>query len=330
MKLNWQPLWDIINSHDSFILSSHVRPDADALWSELALKTMLEDLGKRVQIANPSAPPNTLQFLDPDGLAAKLGVDVSVDALAEFAVHIVLDTSAWVQLGGVGDVLRNLPTTKVVIDHHVSSNDLRAIEFRDTAAEATGALIYRFARAFDLKISPQTAMQLFCAIATDTGWFRFPSTTGDTMRIIGDLVDLGAEPHTIYEMLYERRSLSRVRLSGVVLQRTQVGCDGKLAYTTVQRTDFKETGATPVDTEDLVNECLRISGTQIAFILVEQEHGGIKVSLRSRKGSNVAAIAEQFGGGGHKQASGATLPGPINRAAEVVLQAVTAALEQPC
>ena len=327
MNLNWQPLWDIINSNDSFILSSHVRPDADALGSELAMKTMLEDLGKRVQIANPSAAPNTLKFLDPDGLAAKLGLDIAPADLSEFAVHIVLDTSAWIQLGAVGDLIRNLPTKKVVIDHHVSSNDLRAVEFRDTSAEATGAMVYRFAREFDLKISPQTAMQLFCAIATDTGWFRFPSTTGETMKIIGDLVELGAEPHAIYERLYERRSLSRVRLSGVVLQRTQVACDGKLAYTTVHREDFKQTGASPVDTEDLVNECLKITGTQIAFILVEQEHGGIKVSLRSRKGSDVAVIAEQFGGGGHKQASGATMAGPVSKATEVVLRAVSAVLE---
>jgi len=190
--------------------------------------------------------------------------------------------------------------------------------------------VYRFAREFDLKISSQTAMQLFCAIATDTGWFRFPSTTGDTMRIIGDLVELGAQPHVIYQQLYERRSLSRVRLSGLVLQRTQVACGGKLAYTTVCRDDFKQTGASPVDTEDLVNECLKITGTQMAFILVEQEHGGIKVSLRSRKGSDVAVIAEQFGGGGHKQASGATMAGPVSKATELVLQAVSSALGQPC
>jgi phosphoesterase RecJ-like protein len=292
MKIDWEPLRAIIDSSERFVLSSHVRPDADAIGSELAVAGLLENLGKSVRIV------------------------------------IVLDTSAWAQLLDVGKVLKKTGAKKVVIDHHVSSDDLGAVEFKDTQAEATGGLVFRMAEALGYEITPQIAMPLYCAIATDTGWFRFSSTTGETMRTVGRLVDLGAKPHQIYSQLYEQDSLARIHLAGRVLGRVTLEAEGKIGYTWVEQADFAATGAVPVDTEDLVNECLRIAGTECAFIAIEQQNKRIKVSLRSRTSLSVAAVAEKFGGGGHKPAAGAILPGDLSSAIKEVLAALKAALNQ--
>lgn len=327
MTIDWAPLRQIIDENQRFILSSHVRPDADALGSELALMEVLQHLGKTVRIANPSALPHTLEFLDPAGRALKLGVGITADEVLDCDVHIVLDTSAWAQLVDVGKLMKKSNATKVVIDHHVSADNLGALEFKDTSAEATGTLVYRFLRTLDVPISQTAATNLYCAIATDTGWFRFPSTTSETMRVIAELIDLGAEPHSIYQRLYEQRSLARVKLIGRALMRVQLDCDGRLAFTSVTSEDFSSTGATPVDTEDLVNECLKLEGVVAAFIAIEQPSGRVKFSLRSRSGFNVAEVAEHFGGGGHKQAAGTVLPAPMATAQQKILHAMRAALE---
>jgi len=322
MVINWEPLRDILLSNRRFILSSHVRPDADAIGSELALAAILQSLGKEVRIVNPSAIPQTLNFLDPDRRILKVVDDIPLEELYQTDAHIVVDTSSWGQLQDVGHAFKRTSARKVVIDHHASSDDLGGLEFKDVEAEATGVLILEMADALDLSIPPSVAMPLYCAIATDTGWFRFSSTRASTMRVAARLIDLGAQPDVIYRQLYEQYSLGRIRLAGCVLNRVTLDCDGGLAYTWVEFADFDRTGSRPVDSEDLVNECLKIGGTRCAFIAVEQPNKSIKVSFRSRLGVNVAEVAEQFGGGGHKQASGATLPGPLAEATQRALVAM--------
>jgi phosphoesterase RecJ-like protein len=223
-------------------------------------------------------------------------------------------------------VLEKTTARKVVIDHHVSSDALGAEEFKDVTAAATGVLITELARFMDLVPAADVAAALFCAIATDTGWFRFSNTDSRTMQSAAWLIEHGARPQMLYQQLYERSSLARLKLHGRVLDRVDVECDGRLAHTYVLRKDFKETGSHPSDTEDLVNECLTIEGTEVAIIVVEQQSKQAKVSFRSRTDLDVAAIAERFGGGGHKKASGAMLPGPLMEARETVLQVIRDAL----
>lgn len=326
MKIDWEPLKRIVADHQDFVLSSHVRPDADAVGSELGLALLLESLGKRVRIVNPSAIPGNLAFLDEARRLMKIGEQISAEEIKQCDVHIVVDTSAWTQLMDVGQALRASPAVKVVIDHHASADDLGAIEFKDTQCEATGILILQVYDAFEMAVSEFAATALFSAISTDTGWFRFPSTTSDTYRAAARLIDAGAKPTLIYQQLYEQRSLARVRLAGRVLDRVHVEHDGRLAYTYVAAADFKDTGAVPADTEDFVNELLKIAGVECAFIAVEQLNRQIKFSLRSRTGVDVSAVAEQFGGGGHKQAAGTLVAGPMKTALNSVLAAMNTAL----
>lgn len=320
MPIDWSPLIDMVRSNHRFVLSSHVRPDADALGSELALAATLEAMGKSVRIVNPSQAPPGLAFLDPDRRAIKLGDGITADEIRDTDAHFIVDTSAWVQLQEVGTAFRNSKAqARACIDHHVSSDDLGCLVLKDTTAAACGELIFEFIEALGQSISEKTATVLYCAIATDTGWFRFPSTTQRTMTIAGKLIACGAQPHVLYRQIYEQHSAARMRLVGRVLSRITVDCDGRLAWLSVTQDDFRDTGAVPSDTEDLVNECLRIAGVQAAFIAVEQQNQTIKCSLRSRADLNVAAVAELFGGGGHRQAAGTVLPGPLNDALAKIL-----------
>jgi len=182
------------------------------------------------------------------------------------------------------------------------------------------------ARELQVALTPQIATPLFAAMATDTGWFRFASTTGDTFRFGGQLVDAGARPEAIYNAIYEQDTLARVQLRGRILARTKTDLDGRLVFTSVTREDFAVTGAAAADTEDVVNMTLVISGTDVAVILVEQPDGRVKVSFRSRSGLDCSRLAETFGGGGHKAAAGALVVGPLAEAETRVLDAVRAAM----
>jgi bifunctional oligoribonuclease and PAP phosphatase NrnA len=326
MSINWPRFVEVIKAHQRFLLVSHIRPDCDALGSELGMAAILDKLGKRVRIVNGQATPPNYQFIDPHRRIKAINIDVQPAELDDVEVLMVLDTSAWAQLGPMGDVVKATKAKKIVLDHHVSSDDLGAEQFKNVEAEATGRLVLEAAQHLGVKLSPEIATPLFAAIATDTGWYRFASTRGDTYRAAGALVDAGARPFEIYNSLYEQDTLARLKLMGCVLCSAKTDLGGRLIYTIVQQSDFKSTGALPSDTEDIVNMTLNVGGTQVAVIMVEQPSGGFKISFRSRSQVDCSKLAEQFGGGGHKAAAGAFVPGPLAEAQKKVLDAVRTAM----
>jgi phosphoesterase RecJ-like protein len=322
----WSRFADIVRSHQRFVLTVHIRPDGDALGSEMAMLGILESLGKDVLLCNAFVVPANLQFLDPHGKMKRLDFDISAEQLADREVLIVLDTTAWAQLGAMAEVIKGLHAQKVVIDHHVSQDDLGAELFKDTEAEATGRLVVDAADALGVELTPQIATSAYVALATDTGWFRFASTTADTLRLAARLVEAGAVPDQLYRQIYENDSHARLQLIGRTLARAQVDVDGRLIYTSIRQDDFAATGAVPSDSEDIVNMMLSVRGTQMAVILVEQASGGCKASLRSRCEVDCSRIAESFGGGGHKKAAGAFFPETLDVAQGKILAAVRAAM----
>ncbi len=323
MPIPWNRFTELVRSHDRFLLTSHIRPDCDALGSELGMAGVLAALGKHVLIVNAQQTPPNLAFIDPDKNLRTLGVNVEPHELETCEVLLVLDTSAWAQLGTMGDVIRASKAHKAILDHHVGEDDLDAELFKDPTAEATGRLVLDAAHHLGVRVTPEIARPLFAAVATDTGWFRFNSTTGTTFRAGADLVDAGAVPSEIYAELYEQDSLARLKLRGRILAHTKTDLDGRLAYTAALAEDFAETGALPSDTEDVVNMTLAIAGTEAAFILVEQQTGGFKISFRSRsRALDCSKLAQQFNGGGHKAAAGGFTNAPWPEAESLVLDAV--------
>jgi phosphoesterase RecJ-like protein len=278
-----------------------------------------------VRIVNAQATPANLRWLDPLRKIESLAEQVRPADLADRDLFIVLDTSAWAQLGAMGDVLKGMRDKGLVIDHHVSEDDLCDRWFKDTAAEATGRIVTEIALRLGVKPTVPIASPLFCALATDTGWFRFPSASGETFRIAARLVDAGASPAATYRDLFEQDTLSRLNLVGRALAGAVTSHDGKVIKSEVRQADFKATGARPGDTEDLINTTLTVKGTQLAYILIELADGKVKVSFRSRSHVDASKLAAEFGGGGHKAAAGATLDGPFESALERVVAAVDAA-----
>ncbi len=319
---------ELISKHQRFILTSHIRPDCDALGSELGMAGILESLGKKVMIVNGHQTPPSLSFLDPAQRIEVVGDTIDASEIVGDCL-IVLDTSAWAQLGPMGDYLRRFSGTKICIDHHVGEDDLGTQFFKDTSAEATGQLVFQLAKHLKVNITKAMASAIYCAIATDTGWFRFASTTSDTYRAIAELVDAGANPSELYGDLYECDTIGRVRLRGRILSRTNSELDGALVHTFVRKDDFTDTGALPSDTEDAINLTLAIARTKVAVILVEQLKGGFKISFRSRCHVNCNELAKNFGGGGHRAAAGAFLEGEFEDVQKRVLEVARQALQTP-
>jgi phosphoesterase RecJ-like protein len=326
MSINWSAFVDIINSHERFVLTSHIRPDCDALGSELGMAQILETLGKDVKIVNGHPTPPNLDFIDPTDRIYVIGDTISIDELRDREVLMILDTSAWAQLGPMGDVLKGLDCKKIVLDHHVSEDELGAEAFKNTTAEATGRLVVEAAEQLGVELTPEMSMPIFAALATDTGWFRFSSADGYTYRVGAHLIESGADPSAIYNSLYEQDTAGRVRLRGTILSRIAVELDGHFAHTYVRKIDFENTGALPSDTEDAINLSLAIAGVEFAIILVEQLTGGFKISFRSRCHLECSQIAEIFGGGGHKAAAGAFLEGEFEDVQAKVLDVVRDAM----
>jgi phosphoesterase RecJ-like protein len=324
MPIDWSSFVALVQRPQRFLLTTHVRPDADGLGSQLALAEGLRSLGKEVRLVIASAWPTRYDFLDPQRRIERF--TPPGDSWRNAEVVVILDTGTWNQLGDFGPFLRSLSAQKVVIDHHLSQDDLGALRLVDTTAEATGRLVREALRALDVPLTPQLADYLFAALATDTGWFRHSNTTAPTFALAEELVAAGARPTPLYEQIYEQNSLARLRLTGLVLERLQVSPDGQVAYTEVRREDYSATGAVPQDTEDLVNYARSVAGVEVALFFMEQPRGGVKVSLRARSKVDVARVAERFGGGGHRLAAGAILDAPLPEARARVLQAVHAAL----
>ena len=327
MPLDWSPFVDLVRSHQRFLLTTHVRPDGDGLGSMLALADVLRHHGKSARLVVASSVPPRYDFLDP-GRRVRPFLAPG-DEYRDADAALVLDTGTWNQLGDFGPFLRSLDVPKAVIDHHLTQDDLGATRFVDATAEATGRLVFEAVAALGGPLPPAAAHALFVAVAMDTGWFRHRNTSPATFDLAARLVEAGADPTAAYERLFEQSTPGRLRLTGLVLERLQLAAGGRVAHTEIRRGDYEATGATPQDSEDLVNYTRSVSGVEVGLFFMEQPRGGVKVSFRSRERVDVARVAEQFGGGGHRLASGAILAGTLDEARARVLAAVTAALDLP-
>lgn len=327
MTIDWQPLAELIRRGNSFLITSHVRADCDAIGSEVALALILEALGKRAAIVNGDEVPEHIAFMDPQQRVLVAGLTAPLESLrGGFDAVIIVDTSAWSQLGRMAEVIRNFPGPRVVIDHHVSSDDMGAQTFKNDQAEATGRMLVELAEALGVELTPEMAAPLFTAIATDTGWFRFSSVTSETFQALAKLTAAGARPAEIFSKLYEQHSLARLKLRGRILSHITPDCGGKMMWTYAAAADFVECDAQLTDTEDAINSLLTVAGVEAAVLFVELEPLVTKVSLRSRSDLDVRAIAAQFGGGGHRAAAGITMNVDREVAQAAVLDAVRASM----
>jgi phosphoesterase RecJ-like protein len=327
MTIDWTPLADLIETNDRFLVTTHVRPDGDALGSEVGMAGLLRQKGKDVRVVNASPTPPRYDFLDPDStLFEHFGHKVQPEELADRQVAVILDLSSWNQLGDMASFIRQFPGSRVVVDHHVSEDDLGARVFKDSTAEATGILVMKAIAALGGSLTPEVANALLTAIAMDTGWFRHSNTRSRTLRAAAELVDAGAKVDGLYRQLFERNTLGRVKLMGETLGGMKTDLGGKIAYATISKDDLHRTKAIPPDSEDLVDFTVSLRGVEVGMLFIEQARGGVKVSFRARNGLDCSLLAAKFGGGGHREAAGATIPGAMPEVVDRVLETVRKAV----
>ncbi|GAG80427.1 unnamed protein product, partial [marine sediment metagenome] len=216
----------------------------------------------------------------------------------------------------------------LVIDHHETSDGLGDVELIDTTAAASALIIFDLLKYADWKVSQRIAQALFVAVATDTGWFQFSNTDSRVYRSCAELIDIGANPAEIYHNLYQKFSFERFKLMARMLDTLELHLDGRFATQHLLQQDFEQAGATYKDTENLIDECRRIGTVEAAALFVELKDGRVRCSLRSTGAIDVRKIAQKFGGGGHKMAAGAHLPGPLEKAKELIKTEVKKQFEQ--
>ena len=312
-------LAELIASTEQFVLVTHVNADGDGLGAQLALGRFLRRLRKSVRIINTDPIPHQYRFLLKDD-GPELYEAARHDAILERAGAIViLDNSSANRLGAMRDVVRASPAPKVCIDHHPTPDTQWDMMVIDEKACATGELIYRLIRELDGEVSAEEAVPIYVSVVTDTGNFRFSNTTPRVLRMAADLVSKGADVPTVYQEIFERNSRSFVRLLGSALASIRHDETGRLGYIVVTRELMNRCEADGEDTSDIINGILTIDGTRLAILFKELADGGTKVSLRSKGSLDVNRLASEFGGGGHRNASGVVMPVPLDQAMERIL-----------
>jgi bifunctional oligoribonuclease and PAP phosphatase NrnA len=297
-----------IGRRQRFILTSHARPDGDAVGSTLACAQILRSMGKQAIVVLSDGVPgiySPLPFTD------SVLHDTTEAPEPEAVIILECDSVQRTRLAGLEKHYL------INIDHHATARPFANVNWIDPNACATAEMIFHLAREAGVKISPEVATCLYTAVLTDTGSFCFHGTTERTFALAQELVRCGADPVRIAHNVYFSTQLSKMRLLGAALSGLQR--EGSLAWMHVDRFTMERCESTEEDCEGLVNYALAIQGIEVALFFREQPDGRFRVSLRSKGLVNVAAVAAAFGGGGHECASGCAVEGPLSVASERLL-----------
>ncbi len=297
----------------------HVHPDGDVLGTLFGLGLALGAAGWPVTFAGPHPVPDALDFLP-----GAERWEVWDRAPRTFDVLVLTDCPNDERTEGLLAAARAPESHVLNIDHHPDNRLYGTVNWIDSGAAATGEMVFDLIQALGLPVTPAIATNVFTAIHTDTGSFRYSNTTERTFRIAGELTALGAEPALVSDRLYQRRPKDALGVLGEVLRRVTVSADGRVAWLTLPRALASDAF---VSAEDLVTYPRSIGGVKVAVLLREEGEGVVKVSLRGKGEVPVNRIAHRFGGGGHENAAGCTLRGTLEVATTTVLAAVGEALD---
>jgi bifunctional oligoribonuclease and PAP phosphatase NrnA len=289
-----------IGEHERFVLTSHARPDGDAVGSALACAQVLRAMGKHADVVLHDGVPRIYRSLP---FADQVVQSSKVVGAYQAAIILECDSIHRTRLEGLED--RFL----ISIDHHVSGRPFAHVNWIDPHAVATAEMVFRLGREAGVKFSPEIATCLYTALMTDTGSFMFQGTNENTFALARELALAGADPAHCARGIYFAHSLPKIRLLGEALRNLQV--EGNIGYMWVTQKQMERCSALEEDCEGLVNYVLSIGGIEVAVFLRELPDGRFRVSLRSKGKIDVARVAENFGGGGHECASGCSLDGPL-------------------
>lgn len=308
---------DAILQRQRFVITSHARPDGDAIGSQVAMMWALRQLGKEVQIVDADpAPPHFQVFPGMEDIRLAKTVDGQFDAA------IVMECGDLSRTGVEG-----LEKYFVInIDHHVGNTGYGALNWFDPGSAACGEMVFDLIVALGVKLTPEIATHIYVTILTDTGGFHFSHITPRTFDICRRCTEAGAQPEAIARAIYDSSTMGRLRLMGAVLHTLEFEGGGRAAVAALTLKLLQDTGATHDDADGLINIPLNVKDIQAVAFFKEVAPDDFRVSLRSKGDVDVNRVANVFGGGGHKNAAGCTLNGPYPEVRRKLLAELTRAL----
>ncbi len=308
------------------LLTTHVRPDGDAVGSCAAMALAMRSREIEAQVLLLSHLPSKYAFVfseyDIPHVDAESQWPDTLD-LDYYDALLVLDTGTWSQLPQLRHRVEKWPKPKIVVDHHLTQESWADVKLVVTEAAAADEIVAELLDAWGVTFDPAIATALWLAIASDTGWFQFSNTRPFTFRLAARLMEAGVDVDRLYQRLYQNQRAERVALQARAMQSLRLLAGGRLATMTVARQDFIQTGAAVPETENLINIPLQIATVEVSILITEPlEAGPVRISLRSKGAVDVARFAEQFGGGGHARAAGLKIDGDLEMAAARVITAM--------
>lgn len=296
-------------------LFSHVSPDGDCIGSMLGIGLALEALGKEVAMFNPDPIPRNLSFLP--------GVDKIVQSMPDPLPETLLFVDC-ADLQRVQLQREDLPADAVILnlDHHISNQNFGRINWVDSQAAASGELAYVLVRRLNVELTQEIAANLYTALLTDTGSFKYANTTAKTHQIAGELMETGISLGDIHHFVFDQTPMVKLELLRRGLNQLQFFAEGQLGMMTLRKQDFEESGAEESLSEGLIDHARTVEGVEVAVLLKEVKPDVVRVSLRSNRWFDVNRIADGFGGGGHQRAAGCTLHLSLEEAKQKVRQII--------
>lgn len=291
---------------ESVVVCGHVRPDGDAVGSVLAATLALRHAGIAAvpTLADDAPPPATYAFLP--GFA----LYTPASELETPAAFLALDSPSLERLG-VAAEMASAATSLIVMDHHPEAEEFGGVNILDPTSSATGQLVWKLLEVLEVSPTPEIAMCCFVALQTDTGRFQYSNTTPESFRHAAELLEAGVDPAEVSRLVYESRSAASIALEGRALSRITVVNGGHVGYSWIADEDFILAGAQRGDGEQLIDSVRALGGIDVA-LLFSLRGDEVRVNLRAKTGFDVGAVARAFGGGGHKAASGFTVPAPLD------------------
>ena len=323
MNNTFTEIAEAIHSHDTFILLSHVRPDGDAIGSQLALGASLEEMGKTVHYINEDGLPDNLKFMLGSDKIQTPPAD-PVDA----QVVIALDCATKPRLGDNALAASSKAKLWINIDHHVSNPSYADLNFIDSVSPATGQILYNLITDQNFPLPDVTRDAIYVAVSTDTGSFQYSNTTAATYEMAADLTRRGVDVGKINALTYDNNPYRRIELLRSLLNTLELENEGKVAHWELPNSVKEDLGLKAEDSEDIIDIIRGIEGVIVAAFFEELPNGKIRVSLRAKDSSvNCSELAQLFGGGGHARAAGIRMPAPLAASRAKVLDAISAALK---
>jgi phosphoesterase RecJ-like protein len=318
----------LIRAHQHFLHVTHVNPDADGIGSALAMSRWLRQLGKTSRVVVPSPVPKRLQFLA-NGQEIGVATEASPVAIPGDAVVLVYDISTLSRLGVLEAPVRDFQGPRVVLDHHDGDVEFESLALVDPSAGATAQVVFEILEAAGVPLTMDLALPLYVALISDTGSFNYGKTSPRSHEMAARLLAAGVKPLDVHGQLEGTRSLASLRALGEVLAAIEIdGQDSRLAHATLPHDLLHNGGSEPLDAGDLVKSTISLEGVQAGVLFVQASPTSTRLSFRSKGDVSIVEIAKSLGGGGHRNAAGATVNEPIDRVRETVLARMRESLRQ--